>query len=180
MHSRMSDSNFELLTSRCAASRMGFVGEKTPNDQYSMCGGFEAGAAVDGPAVALSSTSFPLAVGFLKAKRPALLDDATPPFIEPRRSTVALQCSGRARVCDHPRCVASAAARHTRCADSGAARKKRRNFGLDRCRGESSQLTVNLCAIALLLANLYCLSTMPNEQEKGRKTRGSLPFPRPF
>jgi hypothetical protein len=81
---------------------MGFVGEKTPNDQYSMCGGFKAVVAVDGPAVALFSTSFLLAVGFLSAEGPALLDDATPPFIEPRRSTVALQCSGRARGCEAP------------------------------------------------------------------------------
>ena len=88
----MSDSNFELLASRCAASRMGFVGEKTPNDQCSMCGGFEAAAAGDGPAesevallsVALVSTCF-LAVGLLSAEGPALLDEAIPPFIEPGR-----------------------------------------------------------------------------------------------
>jgi hypothetical protein len=82
-----------------------------------MCGGFKAVVAVDGPAVALFSTSFLLAVGFLSAEGPALLDDATPPFIEPRRSTVALQCSGRARVCEAPASVAIAAARHRRRAD---------------------------------------------------------------
>ena len=69
---------------------MGFVGEKTPNDQCSMCGGVKAAAAVDGPAesavalwsAAIVSTCF-LAAGLLSAEGVALLDEALPPCIEP-------------------------------------------------------------------------------------------------